>query len=70
MTVVHPRRGLTFTDMEEAGLPTKRTFDLVVLTTVGVHFAWSLVKLWAARTLAEPGNGFATSTAGAVMVAG
>lgn len=51
-------------------MPTKRTFDLVVLTTVGVHFAWSLVKLWAARTLAEPGTGIATNAAGAVMVAG
>lgn len=51
-------------------MPTKRTFDLVVLTTIGVHFAWGLVKLWAARTLAEPGTGPATSAAGAVMVAG
>lgn len=51
-------------------MPTKRTFDLIVMTTIGVHFAFGLVKLWAHRTNAEPGRGPASRVAEAVVVAG
>jgi hypothetical protein len=51
-------------------VPTKRTFDLIVITTLGVHFAFGLVKLWAHRTNAEPGDGPLSRVAEAVVVAG
>lgn len=51
-------------------MPTKRQFDMTLMVMVGYTFAWGLVKLWATRTMAEPGTGPATKVARAVAVAG
>lgn len=50
-------------------MPTKRMFDMAVMTWVGMKLAWCLPKLWAHRTNAEPGTGLGTTVARAVTVA-
>lgn len=48
-------------------MPTKRTFDLIVLTGLLMHAAIALPKMWAAREASEGDGGFATKTASAVL---
>lgn len=48
-------------------MPTKRTFDLVVLTVLGVHGVIGLAKMWAARESSEGEGGFMTKSASAVL---
>jgi hypothetical protein len=49
-------------------MPTKRTFDLVLITALALHPAVGLVKMWAARHLRES-SGATRVAAEAVKVA-
>jgi len=35
-------------------VPNKKTFDLIVVTSLSLSIAWGLVNMWAARKLADP----------------
>jgi hypothetical protein len=53
-----------------AGMPSKRTFDLVVVVTLLVSVAWGLPNMWAARKLADPNTSdVVDNVAGAVSLA-
>lgn len=50
-------------------MPTKRTFDLIVLTVLFTHGALGLAKIWAGRISADPNEDAIKNTvAGAVSV--
>ena len=52
-------------------MPTKRTFDLIVITTLLVHAAWSIPNNWAHRVRADNSEqGFKNNLAGAVELMG
>lgn len=38
-------------------MPTKRTFDLIVIMWLGIELAFALPKAWAARRLTESNDG-------------
>lgn len=48
-------------------MPTKRTFDLIVITTLALRVAWALPKLWAAR---HAPSGGVDGLAGQVILVG
>lgn len=51
--------------------PNKRTFDLVVITALLLHAAWSIPNNWAHRVRADQNeSGFKNNLAGAVELMG
>ncbi len=48
-------------------MPTKRTFDLILISYIGLRLGEAVVKMWARRTIAEPGYGAASAVAEAVI---
>lgn len=50
-------------------MPTKRTFDLIVITTIFLHPVVGLAKMWATRKVAVDNTGPVTNTvAGAARI--
>ena len=48
-------------------MPTRRTFDLVVITTIFLHPVVGLFKMWAARKIAVDNSGPIGTLAGGAM---
>lgn len=48
-------------------MPTKRTFDLIIITGLLLHAALALPKMWAARKAGEGNDGFVDNAASAVI---
>lgn len=55
---------------EGSRAPSKAQFRMTLFVVLLSKPAWGLVKLWAARTKTEPGDGIANRTADAVLVIG
>lgn len=49
-------------------MPTKRTFDLVVLTVILAHPVTGLFKMWATRKMADNSGSATKTVAGAVNI--
>ncbi len=51
-------------------MPTRRTFDLIVIVFIGGHFVKGLFKQWATRVVNDADSGPVSQTvAGAVRIA-
>jgi hypothetical protein len=48
-------------------MPTKRTFDLIIMTGLLLHAAMALPKMWAVRKASENDSGFVDNAASAVI---
>jgi hypothetical protein len=48
-------------------MPTKRTFDLIIITIIGFELAIAIPKAWAAKRLAQGDSGPTKTVAETVM---